>query len=635
MSSTACPDQEVEPDRDAVPATPGSRRARLVVAFHRYRADLLVSLGFLVFAGVLTHGLWPDPSGRVLALNPPDQTLYEWFLAVDSRALLGDFHLLTDRLNAPDGVNLMTNTTVIALGILFAPVTLAFGAPTTFALLVALNLAGTAVAWYVLYVRLLGANRLAAGLGAGLCGFGPGIVSQSNSHLHMTAQWLVPMIIWLVVRMLRAATRPSWADGPGSSGGGDDTGPEQTGDAEPAQTGHRRGGADRRLVTAAVGLAVTVTAQVFVGEEVLFLAALTLAVMTIAYAVADRQLARRAFPGFAAGMLLAAGLALVVLAYPLWFQFAGPLGVADGMFSPYYFSADLASWWTFSPLSLAGDDAAARLTTGPAEYNTFLGWPLLLVGTACAVWLRRQPLVVACVTGMLVMGALSLGPNVVVDGERSAVPGPYRFLLDMPVVDGALPMRFALAVLPLLATVLVLAVDRAWRGGGRLRLVVPAAVAVALLPAAPAPLPTEDRPPVPEFVSAGHWRDCVRPGGVLVPVPAPTPKEPWPMRWAVAADAAFALPEGFFIGPYGRDGTAAMGTYKRPTSALLAEVARHGEQPVVTEEQRRQAARDIDFWRASCVVLAADERHAASLRGTLEQLYGPATRVADAWTWRF
>ncbi|BCL15726.1 hypothetical protein GCM10017556_34650 [Micromonospora sagamiensis] len=598
VSSAACADQDAGPGRDATPAVDtvsASRRARLVAAAHRNRVDLLVGLGFLVLAGVLTHGLWPDPSGRTLALNPEDQTLYEFFLAVDSRALLGDLGLLTDRLNAPDGVNLMANTSVIALGVLFAPVTLAFGAPTTFALLAGLNLAGTAIAWYALYVRVLRAGRLAAAIGAGLCGFGPGIVSQTNSHLHMTAQWLVPVIVWLVVRMLR----------------------------------------DQRLVVSALGLAVVVVTQVFVGEEVLFLAALTLAVMTVAYAAADRRLARRTFPGFAAGMLLATGVALVALAYPLWFQFAGPQGVADGMFSPYYFSADLTSWWTFSPLSVAGDDSAARLTTGPAEYNTFLGWPLLLVGAACAVWLRRQPLAVACVVGTLVMGALSLGPDVVVDGERTGVPGPYRFLLDVPVVDGALPMRFALAVLPLLATVLVLAVDRAWHAGGRWRVVVPAAVVAALLPAAPTPLATEDRPPVPEFITAGHWRDCVRPGGVLVPVPAPTPKEPWPMRWAVAADAEFALPEGFFIGPYGRDGTAAMGTYKRPTSALLAEVARHGEQPVVSEGQRRQAARDIAFWNASCLVLAADERHAESLRGTLEQLYGPATRVADAWTWRF
>ncbi|WP_433390096.1 hypothetical protein [Micromonospora sp. KLBMP9576] len=582
------------------------RPARLLTAVRRRRTDVAVTLLFVALAGWLTHGLWPDPAARVLALNPADQALYEWFLAVDSRALLGDFGLLTGRLNAPDGVNLMANTTVIALGVLLAPVSLLFGAPVTFALLAAANLAGTAIAWYLLFTRVLRARPLAATLGAALCGFGPGMVSQTNSHLHMTAQWLVPVIVWLVVRLLRAA------DPAGTAGGPD----------------------RRRVVSSAVGLAAAVTAQVFIGEEVLFLCAVTLLVMAVTYAVADRDLARRALPGFAAGMALATVLALAVLAWPLRFQFAGPQGVADGMFSPHYFSADLRSWWTLSPLSVAGGDGAARLTTGPAEYNTFLGLPLLLVAAACAFWLGRRPLVVACVAGTLVTGALSLGPRVVVDGVRTGVPGPYTLLSGLPVVDGALPMRFALAVLPLIATLLVLAVDRALRGTGRARRLAPAAVALALLPLLPTPLPTAERPPLPEFITGGHWRQCVEPGGVLVPVPLATPREPWPMRWATAADAAFGMPEGFFIGPYGRGGTAAMGTFQQPTSALLTEVGRTGGQPVVDDAQRRQAAEDADFWGASCVALAVDTPHADSLRGTLEQLYGPATRVADAWTWR-
>ncbi|MBQ0894617.1 hypothetical protein KBX37_16185 [Micromonospora sp. U56] len=610
MTSAARTASDADPDLAvglAEPATPGSRATRWRASVARHRTGLLVGLAFALLAGWLTQGLWPHPTGRVLALNPEDQTLYEWFLAVDSRAVLGDFGLLTDRLNSPDGVNLMTNTTVIALGVLLAPVTLLFGAPVTFALLAGVNLASTAVAWYLLYTRTLRAHRLAAALGAGLCGFGPGMVSQSNSHLHMTAQWLVPVIVWLVVRMLRAAD-----PGPASLAGPD----------------------RRRLVTSALGLAAAVTAQVFIGEEVLFLTAVTLLVMAVAYAMTDRELLRRALPGFAGGLMLAAGLSLLVLGYPLWFQFAGPQGVADGMFSPHYFSADLRSWWTISPLSVVGSDSSARLTTGPAEYNTFLGLPLLLVAAGCALWLGRRPVVVACVAGALAMGALSLGPEVVHDGTRPAVPGPYALLAGLPVIDGALPMRFGLTLLPLAATLLVLAVDRALRRPGRGRRLVPAAVGAALLTVFPAPLPTTDRPALPQFITGGHWRECVRPGGVLVPVPAATPKEPWPMRWAAAADGAFGIPEGFFIGPYGRDGTAAMGTYKQPTSALLADVARRGDEPVIGDEQRRQARADADFWDASCVAVTDDAPHAESLRRTLVQLYGPGTRIADAWTWR-
>ncbi|MFU8849600.1 hypothetical protein ACNAW0_01195 [Micromonospora sp. SL1-18] len=587
-------------------ARPG-RAGRLLATAARHRADLLAGLLFVLLAGWLTHGLWPAPGQRVLALNPADQTLYEWFLAVDSRALLGDFSLLTDRLNAPDGVNLLTNTTVIALGVLLAPVTVTFGAPVTFALLAGGNLAGTAIAWYLLFTRALRAHPLAAGLGAALCGFGPGMVSQSNAHLHMTAQWLVPVIVWLVVRLFRAAEPTGPTDGPDR----------------------------RRLATSAVGLALAVVAQFFIGEEVLLLTALTLLVAAVAYGLADQRLPRRALPTFGGGLTMAAGLAGCVLAYPLWYQFAGPQAVSDGPFDPRHYAADLISWTTFSPLSVLGSDAASRLTTGPAEFNTFLGWPLLLVTAACAIWLGRRPVVVACVAAGLAMGGLSLGPEVLVAGERTGLPTPYGLLDGLPVVDSALPTRFGLAVLPLAGAVLALAVDRALVGRGRARRLVPVAVGLGLLSVFPAPLPTTPRPALPEFVTAGHWRQCVRPGGVLVPVPAATPAEPSPMRWATAANAAFGMPEGFFIGPYGDDGRPSVGTYQRPTSALLADVAERGLPAPIGDEQRQQAVRDVSFWRASCVALADDAPHAEALRRTLQALFGPGTRVADAWTWRF
>ncbi|MEV4631554.1 hypothetical protein AB0J90_35325 [Micromonospora sp. NPDC049523] len=616
MTSPAPAAQDTELSEDTADTTSGvprSRRARWLDAIRPNAPDLGICLLFLLLAGWLTHGMWPDPGARTLALNPEDQVLYEWFLATDARALLGDFGLLTDRLNAPDGVNLMANTTVIVLGVLFAPITLVFGVATTFALLVAGNLGITAVAWYLLFRRVLGTHRLAAALGGGFCGFAPGMISQTNSHLHMTALWLVPVMVWLVVRLVRAA--------------------------DPNGRPERPGPDRRRVVTSGAGLAAAVTAQVFVGEEVLFLTALTLIIMTVAYAATDRALLRRVLPGFAAGLAVAVGLAGLALAYPLWFQFAGPQSVPNGMFSPYYFSADLASWVAISPLSIAGSDEAARLTTGPAEYNTFLGWPLLLVTLAAVVWLlrypARRPLLIAVTVSGVLMAALSLGPDLVVNGERTSVPGPYSLLLGLPVVDGALPMRFALALIPLVATVLVLALDRALRSGpGLPRILVPAVVVAALLPIFPAPLPTATRPALPTFISGEHWRDCVSPGGVMVPVPLPTPKEPWAMRWGAAANAEFGMPEGFFIGPYAARGKASMGTYKQATSALLAEVAKTGVVPGITDEDRQRARQDVQFWRASCVVLASDAPHPESLRVTLEGLFGPGTRIADAWTWK-
>jgi hypothetical protein len=206
-----------------------------------------------------------------------------------------------------------------------------------------------------------------------------------------------------------------------------------------------------------------------------------------------------------------------------------------------------------------------------------------------------------------------------------------------------LPGRFALAAGPLFAVLVALAIDAGFHSGagvhraassGWTRLVVPVAVLAALAPAAPTPLPTEDRPAVPRYFTAGLWRGCAGDGGVLVPVPLPEPRRPQSMRWAAAADTRFALPEGSFIGPYGDGGTASLGAFPRPTSLLLAQVADTGQVPVVTDAQRADAITDARFWRARCFVLGP-QRNEAPLRATVDQLLGfPPQRVADVDVWK-
>lgn len=562
--------------------------------------DTSVIMLYIAAATWVVQGLWPDPASRALSLNPEDQILIEWFLAADTRVLMLDHGLISDRLNAPDGVNLLVNATSLTMGVLLAPITLTMGAPVSFAVLTVGNLAATAAAWYLLLARTVRLHRGAAAVGGALCGFAPAMISHSNSHWHMTAQWLVPVIVWSVVRLARAA--------------------------EAADR--------RRVVTSGLWLAALVVAQVFLGEEVLYLTALTLLVFAVGYALLRPDWTRQVARGFLAGVAVAVLVATAVLAYPLWVQFTGPGSIPNGPFPPHYYSADLASWFAFSPLTIAGSTDAGELATSPAEYNTFLGWPLLLVAAGCVFWLRRSPVVVAAAAAAGVMGVLALGPELVINQQRPGLTLPYWVIAGLPVIDGALPQRYAMAVVPLVAVVLAFALHRARRLPGRARFVAPLAAGVALLPLVPTPLPTEPRAPVPSFVAEGHWRDCVEPGGVLVPVPPPTPRDPEPMRWAAAANAEFALPEGFFIGPYGRDGRASVGTYKRPTSQLLAEVAETGQMPPVTDEHRRQAQRDLEFWGAGCVVLGPGHRHETPLRSVLVDLLGPGTRMADAWVWR-
>ena len=105
------------------------------------------------------------------------------------------------------------------------------------------------------------------------------------------------------------------------------------------------------------------------------------------------------------------------------------------------------------------------------------------------------------------------------------------------------------------------------------------------------------------------------------------------MRWGTAADAAFGMPEGFFIGPYGQNGRASIGTYPRTTSRMLAAVAQTGEAANITERERDIAKADLAYWHADCIALAhVPNEHA--LRETLTALFGPGTAIMDTWTWK-
>jgi hypothetical protein len=566
-------------------------------ARRRWAVDAGVGLLFMLAAALLTHRLWPGPAGRALALNPTDQALDEWFLAYATRAYRGDFALVTDMLNAPDGVNLLCNASLIGMGLLLAPVTLAFGAPVTFSVLVAGNLAATAIGWYLLFARTLDVHRAGALIGGAFAAFAPGMVSQSNAHVHITAAWLVPPIVWCVVRLAHQ-TDVTW-----------------------------------RTTRTGLLLGALVTVQFFVGEEVLFLTAVTLAVFTIVFVIAARPSVRVA-PPFIFGLGLAAGSAATLLAYPLWLQFHGPQSADGGVFQPSFFSADLLSFTAISPLSLAGDDSAARLVSGPAEYTTFFGAPLLLVALGATVWMWRRPAVVASAVTAVVLCLFALGPFVIVDEEVTGQRGPFSLLSGLPVIESALPTRFALAAIPLLAVILARVVHAAIVQTETLRMLVPVAVVAALVPLAPAPLPAVDRPTVPRFFTDGYWRMYAPEDGVVVPVPLPDPRDPDAMRWAAATNARIALPQGWFIGPYGKDGAAAVGVYPRPTSQLLQRVARSGVPVTSTDADRQALTRDIAHWRAASFVLDERRPHAGALKQTMDGLLGPGERVEDVWVWR-
>ena len=159
-----------------------------------------------------------------------------------------------------------------------------------------------------------------------------------------------------------------------------------------------------------------------------------------------------------------------------------------------------------------------------------------------------------------------------------------------------------------------------------------AAVALAVLPLFPRPLPAQQIDPPPHFITAGGWRPYVPAGRTLVPVPIPSNVHGLPtLRWSALTGQEFPVPGGYFIGP-NELGEGVFGAPNRPTSSLIYSTMDSGTVPALTDENRRQAVEDLRFWRASVVVLGAHPREAV-LRELVTALIGPPQRVDDVWVW--
>jgi hypothetical protein len=576
----------------------------------RHRTDLAVVAGYLLAALYLMGHLLVDPGRRVLASNPSDQSFFEFVLAHGARLVThGGNPFFTRQVNMPDGVNLMANTSILGLSLPLAPVTLLFGAATSYAVLSVLALAATATSWYVMLARHVVRHRGAAAVGGWFCAFAPGLAAQSNGHPNIVAQFLVPWIVWRALRL-----------------------------REPT---HR--------FRNAVVLAALVVWQFFINEEVLFLTGVAAGIVIGAYALRNRGEARRLAGPMLRGLALSAGMSLVVLAYPLWFQFFGPQSYRGLPPLIRMFRIDLWSFPSYASESLAGNSGTAyQFAPNPAEQNTFLGWGLLIL-TALILWrMRRDWLAIGLGLAAVTFAVLSLGSRILIRGHTTGIPGPWALVSRLPLFDTVVAPRLALAVVPLVGVLLALGVEEFWSWSGRPaqrplaggpRLAGAALLAIALVPIGPTPLPAVGRAPTPAFFTDGTFRRYVAPGRSVVSVPPPRPPFNALMFDAARVRLDFAFPRGYFLGPGGDPehphGLGAIyGAPFRPTSTLMEQVAFSGRLPPIGARERRDARDDLTYWRAAVLVLPFDTTHEFELYQLVNDLVGARpVPVGGVWMW--
>jgi hypothetical protein len=304
---------------------------------------------------------------------------------------------------------------------------------------------------------------------------------------------------------------------------------------------------------------------------------------------------------------------LAICAGPLWLQFWGPLHQHGSPFVLGYYEADLRGFYVPSHmfwLSTPGSSAfAASYGGGPAEYMAYLGIPLML--TALLVGVAR----IADRNARMLLGTgvifavFSLGGTLLVNGHQTGVHLPWGALENWPVFGAALPDRFALVVALAAAGLLAIGLDWLITTGWVTALLLGIALAVVcVLPLLPRPYGTTPAPAVPAFFNdPQRW---IRDGSTVLVLPYPTGTQTQPIAWQSAADMAYQMPGGYFMGPAPGGQAYVDGPGPLPLAATMIQIQQGKAAPAVTPALRAQLRQDLDYWGASAVVAGPGTRAA-------------------------
>ena len=390
---------------------------------HPGRGLALAAAAYLVLALVVWWDVWSAHPTSTTTCGCGDSALFLWFFAWPAHALThGLDPLYSTAMSHPGGVNLLANTSELALGVVLAPVTWAFGPVASMNVALTLAPALSALAMFALVRRWVAwwPAAFAAGL---LYGFSP-LVLVSLSDAHLMLGWAVvpPLVVACVAELLSGRRAP---------------------------------------VAVGLVLGLLLVVQFFVGTEVLLLLGIAGAVaglILLGYGLTRRHELRAVGRRVAVGLGTAAATAGLLLAWPTWFALAGPahtsgrvwptleLGTEGTTLHAYLWPTPVSAGFTLFTHRVGGYQ-------GPTLSGQYVGFGMTAVAVVgLLVWRhdRRLWFFGAMVT---VSVALSLGVS-------SSVWLPWRLVADRPLFENIIPSRFLVVTYLSLAVMLGIVVDR-------------------------------------------------------------------------------------------------------------------------------------------------------------------------------
>jgi hypothetical protein len=479
------------------PAAPSAHRRRLPA--RQVWRDVLWPLGLYALLSLLLFGLpiLDHPKGNIVAADDIDASQFMWFFGWWPHALLHGLNpFVTYLMFVPEGFNLQWATSMPLPSLLLAPVTLTAGPSVSWNVI---QLASPVLSGWTAFLlcRHLTGRLWPSVAGGYVFGFSPYVLAHLTGGPYLGLVPLVPLFVLLVLRRLDGRTSP------------------------------------RRFVLA---MMAALTAQYLISIEVLATATLFGGVALVA-AFALLKEHRAALLGVAK-LLVAAYAAMAILVSPfLYYFFFGdqyPPGAT-------YFRADLASFvLPPSTLEITKSHSPDEVFRG-AVLEAYLGVPLIALILAFAWQQRRRRSTWLLLICLVVPAIAMLGEELIVRGELTGIPMPWSLLQQVPVLEHAIPVRFALFVTLPAAVIVAL-----WlvRGG-------PARWALALLVVATF-LPNvgnaawETGITNPAFFQTGEYREYLESEDHVLTIPVWGPNQ----RWQADTKFAFKLAAGYAGNPF-------------------------------------------------------------------------------------
>jgi hypothetical protein len=180
------------------PASPREGRAP-----HRGRVLASAALAYLALALAVWWNVWSSHPTSTTTCGCGDSALFLWFFAWPAHALAhGLDPLYSTAMSHPGGVNLLANTSELALGVVLAPVTWLFGPVASMNVALTLAPALSALAMFVLARRWVAWSPAAFAAGL-LYGFSPLVlVSLSDAHLMLGWAAVPPLVVACIDELL-------------------------------------------------------------------------------------------------------------------------------------------------------------------------------------------------------------------------------------------------------------------------------------------------------------------------------------------------------------------------------------------------------------------------------------------------